>query len=676
MNGVWAVTGVTSTTFTYTSAGTAGSATVTSSGEYIGVVSTDLLAPLIDLTVANRRIAPSVNLEGLILAASGDGQGSSFGFTVRQDLVPSSGPFMRLIPDDARVRFVKKDTGQTPASDATDVLFIGVVSSVSLSLNDAGVGATASVQCSDLNSLLERIVVTGESSQGPSVIESIVRSGGTVTVTTTSDHGLNIGDDFFVRNVIGGGPSSGGSAVQTGTSFNTSSTSTFKVATTPTDDQFTYAQSGSASTGDTWKAIAKVERWTTKSDNEVKITLSGTAFHGLQSGYPITIRGFTQTVGENLSFLLNRTHEGVNVITNTNNTGGTAIRLKLPKDVITEWNRVANLVYTDAEIRGGDGNGGNIIPSKNNTPSITKVTINGNVTEDAAVTSILTTNVHGSKKNDRAFQRLIKTNVSTKIVGGSITNSTGFTMPAGSLRSILDGIIEAMSGQDSKERRYYVDPQGRLNYVLANTASLGSSGYATAPYAIITSGGGNPNAVNALSTIAATELTVDLEHFTTKRALVTVSSDASSVAKDAKYTDSGYAKRLGAPILDGVVESPTKSTNTASELGRIAKSYFLERRGPLTIGRFKLTGAGTQSFNQYGFISGYRQTGASSFSLVSSWAPGQAVSITAPELGLAGLFSVEEVTITFEPGSYIAVIEIGFNRRSPSTLTAALRAGR
>jgi hypothetical protein len=676
MVGVWVVTGVTATTFTYTSAGTAGSATVTSSGEYIGVVSADLLAPLIDLTTANRRIVPYVDLEGLVLSASGDGQGSSFGFTVRQDLVGTSGPFMRLIPDDARVRFVKKDTGQTPASDATDVLFIGVVSSVSLSLNDAGVGAVATVQCSDLNSLLERIVVTGSAKQSATVISSIARASGTVTVSTTRAHGLNIGDGFYVRNVIGGGPASGGSAVQTGTTFNTSSTSTFTVATTPTSSQFTYTQSGSASTGDTWKGIAKIERWSSSSANEVKITLSGTAFHGLQSGYPITIRGFTQTVGENLSFLLNRTHDGANVITNTNNTGGTAIRLKLPKDTVTEWNRVANLVYTDAEIRGGDGKGGNIVPAKDNASPLTKVTIAGNVTEDSAVTKILTENVNGAKEKDAAFQRLLKTNVSTKIVGGSITNSTGFTMPAGSLRSILDGIIEAMSGQDSKERRYYVDPQGRLNYVLANTASLGSSGYATAPYAIITSGGGSPNAVNALSTIAAAELTVELEHSTTKRALITVSSDAASISKDSNYTDSGYSKRLGAPVLDAVVESPTKSTDTSSELGRIAKSYFLERRGTLTVGRFKLTGAGTQSFNQYGFISGYRQTGASSFSLVSSWAPGQAVSVTAPELGISGLFSVEEVTITFEPGSYIAIIEIGFNRRSPSTLTAALRGGR
>ena len=672
MNGVFEVLTVpTTTTFTYTAAGTAGSGTTTDSkGNYIGVASIDLLRPLIDLTSANRRLVPYVELDGLTLSASGDGQGSSFGFSVRQDLVPAAGPFMRLIPDDARVRFVKKNTGQTPASDASDVLFIGVISTISLSLNDAGVGCRASITCADLSSLLERVIVTGQSKQVATRIESIARAANVVTVETNKPHGLGIGDAFYVRNVIGGGPAGVGTAAKNGTSFNTTGTSTYTVATQPTTTSFTFSQSGTASTGDTWKPIGSVLR-RGSTLNEVNILLSGTAFIGLQAGSPLTIKGFTQTLGTNLSELLNRTHDGANVLAVS---GGTQVRLKLPKDSVTEWNRVANLVYTNAQMRGGDGEGGNIIPSKDNTPTLSKINIAGNVSEDSAVAKVLE-NVDGAKSSDYAFQRLFKTSTSSKIIGGSQNNATGFTLPAGTLRSVLDGIMEAMSGQDSKERRYFIDPQGRLNYVLANTSSLGSAGYATAPYAIITSGGGSPNAVNALSTIAATELTIDLDHSTTKRALVTVSSDTGATSKDLLYTESGYPKRLGSPNLDGVIESPTKTSSTDTEVPRIAKSFFLERRAPLIVGKFRLTGAGTQSFNQYGFISGYRQTGASTFALVSTWAPGQAVSVTAPELGLSGLFSVEEVAISFEPGSYIATVDVTFNRRATNTLTAALRAG-
>ena len=142
------------------------------------------------------------------------------------------------------------------------------------------------------------------------------------------------------------------------------------------------------------------------------------------------------------------------------------------------------------------------------------------------------------------------------------------------------------------------------------------------------------------------------------------------------YVDSGYTLRPVSPRFDDVVEAPTRSTNVQAELGRVATAFFLERHKPILSGSLTIRGRGTESFNQYGFNSGYAQTGASTFALVEGWKPGQWVDITCAELGLSGLYRIEQVDWTLEPGSFTSAITITFNRRPASTLTHLLNAGR
>ena len=78
MPGVYSVTVTSGTTFTFTKAGSAGTADL--SGAFI---SYDLMSPLLDYSGTARQSALYVPLESLQMAAAGDGAGVSFGFTIK-----------------------------------------------------------------------------------------------------------------------------------------------------------------------------------------------------------------------------------------------------------------------------------------------------------------------------------------------------------------------------------------------------------------------------------------------------------------------------------------------------------------------------------------------------------------------------------------------------------------
>ena len=134
MNAAWTVaTTPSGTTFTFTSAGSAGTATVTDADNaYTAALSQDVLNPLINYSGTARNSALYVPTESLQMAASGDGAGATMSFAVLQDDTPAAGPWWLLTPDEARVRLIQKDTGTTPATDGTDVLFLGTISSVKI----------------------------------------------------------------------------------------------------------------------------------------------------------------------------------------------------------------------------------------------------------------------------------------------------------------------------------------------------------------------------------------------------------------------------------------------------------------------------------------------------------------------------------------------------------------
>jgi hypothetical protein len=112
--------------------------------------------------------------------------------------------------------------------------------------------------------------------------------------------------------------------------------------------------------------------------------------------------------------------------------------------------------------------------------------------------------------------------------------------------------------------------------------------------------------------------------------------------------------------------------DAASRISTAAAAWFLERHKPLLSGQFTLRGAGTASFNQYGFTSGYAQTGTASYSLVNRWEPGQWVEVNSVSLGLSGLYRVEQVEWSLEPASYLQTVTVYFNRKNPSDLASLI----
>jgi hypothetical protein len=288
--------------------------------------------------------------------------------------------------------------------------------------------------------------------------------------------------------------------------------------------------------------------------------------------------------------------------------------------------------------------------------------------------------VNQYKSTDYALQRVMSTTGTASIVGGTtFDNGQAIQFSSCSLRSALDTVIETYSGNDVKERRYYVDLAGKLNFKLVDAASKPT--YATAPYSIIVTGAGNPNTTTAKATVAPYNLSVNWDHSTIKNAQFTLPGQQGALPFTTvlDYNDlvdadgnRNFADRPNAPLFDEVVDFPAATTNQGAQVMRAAAAYFVERYKPMLSGSFTLRGAGTAAHNQYGFSAGYAQTGVSTFALVSRWEPGQWVEIEAAGLGLTGLYRVEQVDWSLEPGSYTQIITITFNRRNPSDLASLI----
>lgn len=647
INGVYTVaTTPSSTSFTVASSGTDGYAKVkgvnSDGADGYAVISQDIFNPLINYASAYRPSALYVPTESLQMASSGDGVGVTMSLSVMQDDTPAVGAWYTLMPDEARVRLVVADTGTVPSADK--VIFLGTVSSVSARLQGSGQGTTTDVSLQDNNAVLDRLVVMGMARQ-PSYADRLNRISNVVTATFSRGTRLAVGDSFTVSLGIGG----------RGTSFN----GTFQVASTVSGG-FTYAQTGANATMSvgTSVAINTVARAGTKGTALKQFLITVTDGHGLSDKQPIEIEGVNTSSGS-ADNQINRPHEGtaVSVINSTQFriTVGTA----LPAFTVSATGRIKS--YTGAYVTPTD-------------TSIPSVGLGFGVTEDSAVGKLL--DYAGvSTDEDYARARLVDLSDKSKIVAGAQPNSIGVSFPAGTLRSCLDSAVEAFGGQDGKIRRYWVDLQRRINYVLVDPASVPAS--ATAPYKIVTSGTQDPNTTSAAATIYASDLQVQWDHQTTKGALVAASAGSNSTViapRRSTYVSSGYDLRPGSPIFEEIVEVPAGSTsaNLSGLLVRVAKAFFLENHKPLLTGSFTVRGKGTQSFNQYGYANGGYAVISGTPTLVTGWQPGQWVDISCAELNLSGLYRIESVEYGYESGSYIAYAQITFNRRPPNALTAIL----
>jgi hypothetical protein len=633
LNGAFSVTVTSGTTFTYSSAGSAGTAITTAAA-----ISTDLLNPPINYAAASRQSALYVIPESLAMSASGDGSGSSLQFTVAQDDTPSDGPWFTLIPDESRVRLVKKETGTTPASDKSDQLFVATIRNISAELNGSGQGTIADVDLADPTSTLDRLAVYGKAKTTRFItVGGIVRATNVTTVTTQGLHGFIAGDKVTISNVNGGGTAT----------FN----GNFTISTVPSTTTFTYANTGADATGNTATSISSAA-FRSKSKNQVVLTLADAP--RLQTGATIKTTGLASVSGE-VNNLINGVFSGV-VIDNTAKT----ITITLPKNVTA-----AAITVVGATVIGV----ATVAPADKTRQDVNK--IKAGETDVAAVTRMLAI-VNQNKYDDYAVQRVLNTGDASKIVGSSTElNKAEVNVAPTTLRSTIDSVVETYSGQDGKERRYWVNGAGQLNFTLADPTAKPT--YATAPYKIITSGAGTPDTTTGAATLAPFSLSVNYDHNTIKTAVFSLPSGATEVPTVRTYTDAGYTARPNAPRFDSQVDYETGASDREVQLDRTAKSFFLEAHKPLLSIQFTLRGAGTAAHNNLGFSAGYAQTGASTFALVNSWQPGQWVDITCAELGLSGLYRVEAVDWSLEPGSFFQVITITANRRPTGSLTTLVQ---
>ena len=638
MVGVYQVTATSGSAFTYTAAGSAGTATVGSA-----VASLDLFNPQSNYAPADRNAAIYATTEGITMSAAGDGQTAQMSIQVMQDDTQPDSPWFNLIPDQARVRLYKAETGVTP-TDA-DLYFIGTVSAIRAGLNGSGQGTVAEVSVDEVNSILDRLVVFGRTAQprSPEGEGGFDRVSNVTTVTTSTDHGYSVGQQVKISGVIGGGTAT----------FN----GTFTIASTPSEDTFTYANTGANAEGDNWRTITSIAL-KSKSKQLVQIQITSGASHGLSSGDTVEIRGVSATSAK-AENQINTVFTGSSVTKVSN----TVLQVKL-----------SSALDNVQTFSGGEIRGVATITPVGGTQSQTVIPITGGEDEGDAVRKVLRI-VNSYKTKVPAVQRLLATGTTTKIVSAvDAANDAGIAIPVGTLRSVLDSIVEVYGGQDTKQRRYFIDLSRRLNYGLVDATAQPT--YATAPYKIITTGTATPDTTTGAATIYPYSLSLSYDHQTTKQALFQVSAQSGqSVTKVLNYTGVGYTERKNAPIFDDAVDYPTAAASPSAQVVRAAKSYFLERHKPLLTGTFVLRGAGTAAHNNLGFSAGYYQTGASTYALQKRWEPGQWVSIVSAELGLSGLYRIEQVDWTLEPGSFTQIITITFNRRSPNDLGNIIKGG-
>ena len=638
MNGVFSATVTSGTVFTVTDSGTAGTADIGSA-----CVSRDLFSPLIDLASANRQSAAYVIPESLNMSAAGDGNSNTMSLSVAQDDTPSNGPWWSNVPDQARIRLYKVATGTTPAD--ADLYFIGTLSSINARLNGSGQGSITDISVDEVNAILDKLVVIGKaiSTVNPVTATGFVRTGTTpnqiVTVTTSAKHNFPIGQQVQISGVIGGGSNMNG---------------TFSVNGIPSTTKFTYS-TGSGQTNGTGNVALTPTAAALASGSRQTVELTFSVDHNLVKGSSVTLSGFNCSTPKFTS-LLNATFSGTFNVAVGSTSKKLLVRMAAELDS-TQTITTRGTVKGDAKV----------LPI-GAASAQQNFTVAGGVSEDQAATLALS-RIDDYKKDDAAIQRLIDTATATSIVGAGSdsANTIGFTIPSGSLRSILDGIVEAFAGEDKKQRRYFIDLNRKLNYRLVNTASQPT--YATAPYKIITTGTQNPSTTTAAATVFPYSLQVSYDHNTIKSALFNISAESGDgVSKIQTYLDASYTARPGAPVFDDVVDYPTSSTNPSGAVQRASKSYFLEQHLPMQTITFSLRGAGTAAHNVDGFSAGYYQTGAASFALQKRWEPGQWVSIVCAELGLSGLYRVEQVDWNLMPGSFFQEITITANRRTPNSL--------
>jgi hypothetical protein len=316
----------------------------------------------------------------------------------------------------------------------------------------------------------------------------------------------------------------------------------------------------------------------------------------------------------------------------------------------------------------------------------------GGGSDQAAVTALVSkadaAMAFSTGTSGRTANRLIVNTNTTPTYTGSSVVIGQLNMVPGTLRSCLDTIKEAAEAIDGEERRYWVAPSGTINY-----ARLGSATptYATAPFKVVTTATYSPyGSAAAAATLQVRNLSVSLDHdVIVKKARFVFNTNADNwdaqisggaytvkdpygrVYDQAAPNGAGMTTRNGPrpETIIGVTPQPAKAASPTYWTAKITdygKKYFgtdtyPNRAAPQRSITFSVRGADTTN-NPYGFANGYRQTAPSTFVLQSGWEAGQYVSIVASSLDLSGLYRIESLTMSFEPGSMIRQFDLTCER--------------
>ena len=307
----------------------------------------------------------------------------------------------------------------------------------------------------------------------------------------------------------------------------------------------------------------------------------------------------------------------------------------------------------------------------------------GSSTDQAGVTTLVAkadaAMAFSTGTSGRTANRLIVNTNTTPAYTGTTVAVGQLLMVPGTLRACLDTIKQAAEAIDGEERRYWVAPNGTINYARLGTAT---PTYGTAPFKVVTTATYSPyGSASAAATLQVRDLQVSLDHeVIVKKArfimnevvskydakisggVYTVKDPYGRVYDQAAPNGAGMTTRNGPrpEALISVTPLPRRVPGTVQWSDKITdygKKYFgtdtyPNRAAPQRSITFSVRGADTTN-NAYGFANGYKQTGVSTFILQSGWEAGQYVSIVASSLDLSGLFRIESLTMSFEPGSMI-----------------------
>ena len=310
-------------------------------------------------------------------------------------------------------------------------------------------------------------------------------------------------------------------------------------------------------------------------------------------------------------------------------------------------------------------------------------------TDQGAITALLSL-VNG--RSDATTRGIFDTSASPVFVGTAKAIDSQEFKPS-TLRSALDQVVEAAQAEDGFARRWWVSNQGVLNYGEVSTTT---PTYGTAPFVI--SLDANANTAGSPSKIVPRNFSVQLDHSSIAKRLRFVGKDGDSALDGNTFASPtspqtkpyirqynlggvfgpGLTTRTG-PMVEKIIQTATyirSNSGRATKINNLANYYFGTNTypnlsAPVRSVSFEIAGAGSGN-NAYGWVYGNRQTGPSSYTPQNGWAAGQWVKIEADVMGINGLFRIESISMSIEPGSHIRRFSITAERKRKGGLSKIL----